>query len=114
MCDLRSGGLIEPRLEEHDWTGDHEQPSAMMWSPDGTGSGVSVLRSASAPERVADVADRVQEWVIEGQLWGAAPTNWPRCPHHPDSHPMQAVVEDDEAVWICPASHEVVAPVGDL
>ncbi|HEX2895886.1 MAG TPA: hypothetical protein VHO29_17920 [Marmoricola sp.] len=75
LRDLRAAGLDEPRVEDHDWAEDPERPSAMLWSRDGSGSGVSVLRSATPSERVTAVADQVQEWAIEEQLWGAAPTN---------------------------------------
>ena len=114
LRDLRAAGLEEPRIEDREWTDDPDRPSAMLWSPDGSGSGVSVLRPAAPSERIAAVADQVQEWAIEGQLWGAGLTNWPRCPRHPDSHPMQATTVNGSAVWVCPASHDVVAPIGAL
>lgn len=114
LRDLRAAGLDEPRIEERDWAGDPERPSAMLWTRDGSASGVSVLRSATAAERVVAVTDQVQEWAIEGQLWGEGPTNWPRCPHHPGNHPMQAATVNDSAVWVCPATDEVVALVGGL
>src|SRR5690606_16004364 len=67
LRDLKRGGLDEPRIEDCDWTGGSESTSAMLWGPDGDGSGVSVLRSASPAERIADIADQVQEWAIEDQ-----------------------------------------------
>jgi hypothetical protein len=73
-----------------------------------------VPRSAATFERIATAADQVQEWAIEGQLWGTAATNWPRCPHHPRSHPLVASAVNEAAVWICPTSHEVVAPIGGV
>lgn len=114
LRDLRRDGLDEPRVEDRDWTGDPEQPSAMMWRPDGSGVGVSVSRSAAASDRIAAVADQVQEWAIEGQLWGTAETNWPRCPRHPRSHPMLATTANEAAVWVCPTSQDVVGPIGGL
>ncbi|WP_020578546.1 hypothetical protein [Actinopolymorpha alba] len=107
--DLRSTGISLPRVEDNDWA----ECGAMLRSPDGTGAGVSLDRSAPEFERVAMIADQVQEWVIE-ELWGRAPTNWPRCPHHPDSHPLEASVRDRVAVWMCPADQTPVAPVGGL
>lgn len=85
----------------------------MMSSPSFGGTGVFVRRGDSSIERVADAADKVQEWVIE-ELWSRAPTNWPRCPRHPDTHPMVAVVQDDVAVWVCPTDGQAVAPIGGL
>ncbi len=77
LRDLKRAGLDEPRIEDRDWTGDPEHPSVMLWSPDGSGSGISVPRAATAFERVAAVADQVQEWAIE-ELSGHTETNWPR------------------------------------
>lgn len=114
LRDLRRSGLDEPTIEDRHWTGDYQSPSAMLWSADGSGSGVSVQRSATAFERIAEVADQVQEWAIESQLWGAGATNWPRCPAHPDSHPMEMTAVDDAAVWVCPRSREVMAPIGGI
>lgn len=86
LGDLRREGLNEPIIEYRDWTGDPERPSAMLWGPDGSGSGISVERSAALPERIAAVADKVQEWAIE-ELWGrAAATNWP------DAHITQTAI----------------------
>lgn len=72
----------------------------MMLAADGSGWSVSVQRGAPLVERVAQAADQVQDWSIELQLWGSAPTNWPQCPGHPDSHPMQARVVKTKAVWV--------------
>lgn len=113
LRDLRESGLDTPRIEDWDWTDDPDRPSAMLWSPD-AGLGISVLRSATPSQRIAAAADQAQEWAIEGQLWGAGATNWPRCPRHPSTHPMQATTVKDSAVWVCPLSEEVVAPIGDL
>lgn len=86
----------------------------MLWSPDGNGFGVSLSRSATSAERVAGMADQVQQWAIEDQLWGRGDTNWPPCPAHPDTHPLTAAVVDDAAVWVCPQGGEVVAHVGEI
>lgn len=114
LRDLKRGGLDEPRIEDRDWTGDSETTSAMLWGLDGGGSGISVLRSASPAERVADLADQVQEWAIEDQLWRAGATNWPRCPAHPNTHPLEAAALNDDAVWVCPVNREVVAHIGEV
>lgn len=114
LRDLKRGGLDEPTIEDRDWTGDSETTSAMLWGLDGGGSGVSLLRSASPAERIADIADQVQEWAIEDQLWRSGATNWPRCPAHPDTHPLKAAAVNDQAVWLCPIGREVVAHIGEV
>jgi hypothetical protein len=113
LRDLRSAGIAAPRIEDRDWTDDPGSSSVMLWSPDGGGTGVYVSRAAPEFERVAMVADQVQEWAIE-ELWGEAPTNWPRCPRHPNSHPMKVSTRDAAAVWTCPADEVVISPVGEL
>lgn len=113
LRDLRSAGIAAPRIEDRDWSDEPEWSTAMMWSPDGSGSGVYVSRLAPEFERVAMVADQVQEWAIE-ELWRAAPTNWPPCPHHPDNHPMEVSTQDAAAVWTCPVDGAVISPVGEL
>lgn len=113
LRDLRGAGIAAPRIEDDDWTGDPDVPSVMLWSPDGSGTRVSVSRSAPPFERIAAVADQVQEWAIE-ELWGHASTSWPPCPQHPNTHPMQATTRDDVAVWVCPADQTIASPIGAL
>lgn len=104
--------MDEPRIEDPDWTEDSETTSAMFWGSDGSGSGVSVLHSDSPGERIADMADRVQEGAIEDQLWRTGATNWPPCPAHPRTHPLSAATVNDQAVWVCPTGRDVVARIG--
>jgi len=113
LRDLGSAGIAAPRIEDRDWTDSPESVSAMLWSPDGSGTGVYVARSAPEFERVAMIADQVQVWAIE-ELWGQAPTNWPPCPYHPDSHPMKVSTRAAVAVWTCPADETSIAPIGAL
>jgi hypothetical protein len=80
LRDLSRAGIKAPTFDDNDWVGDREYVSSMMWSADGSGSGVSVRRAAPLAERVARAADQVQEWVLEDQLWGSARTNWPPLP----------------------------------
>ena len=115
LRDVERAGLLPPVVDDADWIGDPDYVSAMMWDRSGSGAGISVPRNADLVTRVVVVADQVQEWVIESQLWGAAPTNWPPCPTHPDSHPLQALlVHDGTAAWTCPRDGATVAPVGDV
>jgi hypothetical protein len=113
LRDLEGAGIAAPNVEDRDWTDDPESISVILWSPDGSGTGVYVSRAAPEFERVAMLADQVQEWAIE-ELWGQAPTNWPPCPHHPTSHPMTVSTRDAAAAWVCPADETVIARVGEL
>ncbi len=86
----------------------------MVTNPEGTGQGVSILLEDSLQQRIASVADQVQEWAVE-QLWYAGrPATWPECPQHPDGHPLEASVMDEVAVWRCPRSKARIATVGSL
>lgn len=101
-----------PRIRRSDWQLDG-QPAAMMWGPDGTGMGLSVVCGDPAPTRIARAAEQVKEWAIE-EIWGTAGTNWPPCPWHPTTHSMAPVERAGEAVWTCPADDLIVALIGSL
>ena len=113
LADLRATGAPVPWLQESDWPADAHRAGAMLWSRDGSGQGVAVTRGRPPAEQMAEVADRVQEWAVE-DLWGTAPTNWPCCPHHPTTHPLEVRLEDAAAWWICPRSGIRVSVVGTL
>jgi hypothetical protein len=53
-------------------------------------------------QRIASVADQIQEWAVEARWHAGRPATWPGCPLHPDSHPLMAAVREGRAVWICP------------
>lgn len=112
--DLQRDGLVLPVIEDREWASIPDQPSTMLRSADGSSTGISVSRSIAAAERIVAVADQVQEWAIEEQWARRAATNWPRCPQHPDAHPMAARTVDQTAVWICPASEQVISAIGEL
>jgi len=103
LRDLARAHITAPTFDDVDWVGDPDYVSCHMWSADGSGVGLSVRRSSSVEERVAEAADQVQEWAIEHQLWGSAPTNWPSCPRHPANHPLRPMVVASDAVWVCPS-----------
>jgi hypothetical protein len=113
LHDLEGAAVAAPRIEAADRTGDPDWPSVMLWSPTGNGMGVQVSRLAPMSERIASVADQVQEFVIE-ELWGQAPTSWPPCPRHPTAHPMRALAQDDTAVWVCPVDDSLMSVIGRL
>lgn len=114
LRDLRTTGVVVPRIDAVDWAGEPEIVSAMLMAPDGTGTGVSILRADTPVERVVSTAGQVQEWAWE-ELWSqGAPTNWPVCPGHPTTHPMMPKVRTGLAAWVCPHDCSFVAPVGGL
>jgi hypothetical protein len=97
-------GYVDPL--GRDWT--------MLLNEEGHGLGLSVNEGDSPVQRLAHLADQVQEWAVE-ELWRQGlPATWPECPLHPNSHPLQPAVVDDKAVWSCPKDAEVVARIGEL
>lgn len=113
LVDLRSAGVPIPELVEGDWADDPEWATAYLCSQDGGSTGIRVTVDASEADRVAEVADQVQEWVIE-ELWPERATNWPRCLEHPDTHPLSVVAASGVARWVCPISRMPSATIGAL
>jgi hypothetical protein len=112
LRDLEHAGAVMPEVRDGHWSDFEGQRTAMLYGPDGSGSGVFVLAGEPLADRVARVADQVQEWAVEA-LWTAGrPATWPECPDHPDTHPLQAVVLDGRAVWTCPRTGQVVRDIG--
>jgi hypothetical protein len=98
LRDLRVASVAPSRIEDSTWPVD-DYVGAMVWSVDGSGQGISVARSSPVVERIASVAEQVQQWAIE-QLWSEGrSTNWPRYPLHPGSHPLRATVRAGSAWW---------------
>lgn len=85
-----------------------------LTSPDGTSHGFEDRVTDAVVDRVATVADQVQEWIIEELAAAGRPTNWPRCSLHPSTHPLVAAIRDDVAVWICPKIGVIVAEIGHV
>jgi hypothetical protein len=119
--DLRSGGAIVPDVleEAHDDAGPERVP-AWIQPPAGAGShsvgsqGIYVQVDLSRPERLADLADQIQEWEVEELAAAGRPATWPECPEHPNSHPLAPAARDGQATWCCPASGHVIAAIGAL
>ena len=114
LHDLENSGSVRPDVRDVGESGWPGQLTAMLYSPGGSGQGVMALTGDPLPERIASVADQVQEWAIEELCSIGRPTNWPQCPHHPDSHPLAAVVRENRAVWTCPKTGDVVTGIGQL
>jgi hypothetical protein len=108
LHDLRAQSAVQPEVR---MDGAH---GPVLHAPDGSGQGLTRPRGTTAPDRLAHLADQVQEWAVEA-LWSeGAPAVWPHCPEHPNSHPLRATVADEAAVWACPKSGAVVARIGEL
>lgn len=114
MHDLRLAGVEwPPRFAESWLASDPDWLSVSLISPDGTDKAISVRRDWPTALMVAEAADQVQEWAID-ELFPRAPTNWPRCPRHPQTHPLKASVVGAIAVWICPLDLIPVTRIGEM
>ncbi len=113
LRDIKSTGAPIPTIRDEEWADDPMVASAMLWSADGSGTGISVDLRMPEHDRVMSVTDQVQEWVIE-ELWGDAATNWPSCPNHRGSHPLSAATRDGGAFWVCPNDGMPFSPIGSL
>lgn len=116
LRDLRAAGAIVPdiRAEAHE-VPDPDTVCAWIQHPRSIGSmGLRVRLALPPAERLADLADQVQEWEVEELAAAGRPATWPQCPDHPGSHPLSPGTNDGEAVWSCPASGRVVARIGAL
>jgi len=114
LRDLERSGSVIPEVRDDEWGGIEGQATAGLRGPDGSGQGVSVMTGESLPQRIASVADQVQEWAVEELCSVGRPTNWPQCPDHPHSHPLSAVVQDGRAAWTCPATGRLASAIGQL
>jgi len=106
--DLRAQSAVQPELRENPGYG------PVLYAPDGSGQGLTQPRGTTAPDRLADLADQIQEWAVEALWTEGVAAVWPHCPEHPNSHPLRATVVDEVAVWACPRSGAVVARIGEL
>jgi hypothetical protein len=114
LRDLKNSGSVIPAVRDGEWSSFEGQVTAMLYGPDGSGQGISAMIGEPLPQRIASVADQVQEWAVEEPCSIGGPTNWPECPQHPDSHPLSAVVREGQAGWNCPKTGHVVSEIGQL
>lgn len=114
LDDLRNSGGPIPDVRDAQWSNFPGQVTAMLYAADGSGQGVSAMAAEPLPQRIASVADQVQEWAVEELCRVRRPATWPECTWHPDSHPMAAEVRDGRAVWTCPRSGDASDRIGSL
>jgi hypothetical protein len=79
LHDLGTCGVPLPEIRDSQWSDFPEQVTAMLEDVDGTAQGVFAMAGESLPERMASVADQVQDWAVEA-LWRAGRSaSWPEC-----------------------------------
>lgn len=65
LHDLDSCIAPVPDVRDNQWSDAPRQVAAMMHDVDGTAQGSSQMAAEPLPQRIASVADQVQEWAIE-------------------------------------------------
>jgi hypothetical protein len=116
LHDAEASGAILPAIQEEAYAdvGD-ESVSVMAWGSGGSGMGLFIPTERLAGERVARLAEQVQEWEVEELAAAGRSATWPECPDHRKSHPLEPVVAADGwAVWRCPRAGRVICAIGAL
>lgn len=73
---------------------------------------VQVDTGLSLTEQLVAVASKVQDEIqSDSTVLGST---WPRCPVHPDTHPLQPVCSADYAWWFCPLNRQAIWKIGRL
>ena len=121
LRDLRGSGAIVPDVVEQaredlgpDCVPAWIQPPGTAGSLVAGSQGIRVLLGLSLPERLADLADQLQEWEVEELAAAGRPATWPECPEHPDSHPLAPQARGGQAVWCCPRTGQAISAIGAL
>lgn len=115
LHDIRVTGAIIPDIREEAHGELEGTISAFVGSPFGSsGMGINVRVELPQAERLADLADQVQEWEVEELPGQGKSSSWPECPDHPNSHPLSPITRDGQAVWTCPRNGRRIAAIGEL
>jgi hypothetical protein len=116
LGDIAATGAIVPEVREeaHEDLG-ADMVSAWIQGSDGvSGSGIRVDMALAPADRLADIAQQLQEWELEELAAAGRPATWPECPKHPDSHPLSPRVRDGVAVWSCPRTGRTEYAIGGV
>ena len=88
--------------------------SFVVRDPSGSETRVAIVGTQELWQDIADTAEKMQEVAVEALWFEAQRVAWPDCPHHSNTHPLEAAVVSARAVWRCPVTREVVAEIGSL
>jgi hypothetical protein len=118
LADLIATGGLLLDVRESDahsvWSGSPSYLRAMVWAPDGSGTGIALQERLPFAAQVAELAEQMQEIAIEARWKCELSATWPECPSHPNSHPLEPALVSGHAVWRCPRSGETIAEIGTL
>lgn len=93
-------------------TADEAGPVVVVSTPTGGAWRVRIDGYPDVDARIEIATHEVQDLVIE-ELWRHG-SNWPVCPKHPTTHPMELTWLSDAPSWMCPVDRTAVVALGSL
>ena len=79
--------------------------------PDLSSTTLRCTPESTVEDLCLELAEEVQQLLIEGELWGAP---WPPCPIHDGHHPLWPERISGRAAWTCSKPPGFSRPVGTL
>ena len=114
MRDLRQTSPIVPEID-YDQTPFRDDEEGFTLRADHEGERGIVLNHVGSPvEQVEMAISQAQDWIIDLLQHSGRPPIWPECRLHPGTHPLKVTDAAGTAVWSCPKTGDVIAPVGSL
>ena len=101
---------LDIRLEGAGWDG--WWPESFMLNIVGASSRGIQWGDGSRPEDLVTAMDTIQDEICEARWAAGLPVSWPTCPGH--EHVPMPRAGEGEAVWECPQTRRVIAPIGGL
>ena len=116
LRDLTATSMTLPdiREEAHEDRGTAAVCAWIQGSDGIGGEGIWIWLDRPIAERVAALAEQLQQWAADRLYDAGQPPGWPQCPDHPRSHELSPEVRASSAVWICSESGRVISNIGTL
>jgi hypothetical protein len=116
LCDLAATGMELPDIRPEAREERAASVCGFIQESDGSGAGIWVSLPYSLAERVASLAEQIQDWAADRIDDMGLSTQWPGCPEHASDRRERLVpsVQDGSPVWICPKTSRVISVIGKL
>jgi hypothetical protein len=114
LQDMKSSSAILPDIDDSSWCADPDLICCDIGKAGLGHNGIAIQPSRPVLECVVDLARQLQEWEIDALLTTNQSVSWPRCPIHPDRHPLSPELRKGHACWCCPVAHEAISDIGML
>jgi len=109
LRDVGTAGL-DIRLGRAGWD-TYSAESFVMYFVNGSGRGIQ-WGAGTTPDDLVMAMDTIQDEVVEARWAVGLGVSWPVCAGH--EHPLRPRLVEGRAVWQCPETNQVVAPIGGL